>query len=312
MGALTRYCRAGYDSVWIVSSTHEAAEFAAKIMRENALHENPGIRQLMLDGINMDEQKPSLIIVFESDLQAALATSKALNAFKDLHIPVVFGNARDVFFERPNVSQQGISYAGMFQICAAYLQGQKALAGAKLGYAEFGVFDGRTCSLAWQLLNGVIEDYYAFDSFQGILEKAEGEELYYQTGDYYANQQTFELNMRLCGVMPERLHAVPCDFDKDLNGSRLDDVIQTSLAVVHVDCDVYPAALHVLEYVTPHLAEGCILLFDDYDSMWGDPNKGEKRALSEWQANHPEFSVSEYRAYSATGRAFLCYRSSNR
>ena len=47
MGALTRYCRAGYGSVWIVSSTHEAAEFAAKIMRENALHENPGIRQLL-------------------------------------------------------------------------------------------------------------------------------------------------------------------------------------------------------------------------------------------------------------------------
>lgn len=54
------------------------------------------------------------------------------------------------------------------------------------------------------------------------------------------------------------------------------------LVVVYVDCDVYFVVLYVFEYVILYLVEGCILLFDDYDFMWGDFNKGEKCVLVEW------------------------------
>jgi hypothetical protein len=310
MGTLTRYCQTNHQQVWVVSSSALGVEQAKKILRDNQLDTDARLSLLTLESALALTDIPDLIIVFEPKLQLALATSKALNRYKKLEIPVVFGNARDVFFEYPNISQQGISYAGMFQLCAAYIEGQKALAGTPMGYAEFGVFDGRTCSLAWQIFNGFIEDFYAFDSFKGILDKADGEELYYESGDYYANQATFNLNMELCGVEMARMHPLMCDFDRDLIKGIHSTKIKQPLAIVHIDCDVYPAALNVLEFVTPHLAQGCILLFDDYDSMWGDSNKGEKRALTEWRERYPEFIVSEYRSYSATGKAFLCYKTS--
>lgn len=307
MGALTNYCQTDYPSKWIVSRSDKALVLAQRILAENALDKDESIQLKSLCELS-EETLPDLIIVFELALQEALATSKSLNAYKDKSIPVVFGNARDVFFQKPAALEQGISYAGMFQLCSAYLMGQKALKNTRLGYAEFGVFDGRTFSLAWQMLNKELDTFFAFDSFKGILDKAPGEEVYYQTGDYYSNLSTFKLNMSLCGVEHERVRECECDFDSNLENQQNHNVVDIPLAVVHVDCDVYPAALHVLNFVTPHLADGCILLFDDYDSMWGSPDMGEVRALKEWQQAHPEWSVTEYRRYSATGRAFLCYR----
>lgn len=309
MGALTRYCRTAAERKLIVSSAKATLEQARAILSENNLHNDASIRLAWLDSVEIESSpQPSLVIVFERDLQQALHTSKALKPFKDRGIPVVFGNARDIFFTAPDAREQGLSYAGMFKLCQAYLRGQKHYREATLGYAEFGVFDGRTFSLAWHLLNPVLETFHAFDSFQGILDQAPGEDIYYQTGDYYANLATFNLNMQLCGADMARIVTFQGDFDQDLTRPDAHRQIRNPLAVVHVDCDVYPAALNVLEFVTPHLADGSILLFDDFDSMWGASGMGEKRALAEWQQAHPEIEVNEYRRYSATGRAFLCLK----
>jgi len=309
MGALTRYCKSTPDKKLIVSCDAQALAQAKQILADNHLLEEHTLSLWLLSDIaSLIEQHAALVIVFELNLTAALATSKRLKAYKDLGGIVVFGNARDIFFTPVQSAPQGISYAGMFQLCQGYLRGQKYLDSSKLAYAEFGLFDGRTFSLAWHTLNSVVEGYYAFDSFQGILDKAPGEELFYQTGDYYSNQNTFEFNMAMVGMDTKRLTVKPCDFDQELTRESAQQTFSHQLAVVHIDCDVYPAAYNVLVYVAPHLADGAILLFDDYDSMWGDDSLGEKRALKEWTEKNPQFKVSEYRQYSATGRAFLCRR----
>lgn len=309
MGALINYCKTDYDSHCIVSRNPKCIEAASNILVDNMLDKD-SIRLVSLADLPKDFKEPTLLIVFEASLKEALETSKQLNYLKDKGVPVVFGNARDIFFQYPNVTEQGITYAGMFQLCHNYLNGIKKLDTKRLAYAEFGVFDGRTCTLAWQIFGHQLGHFYAFDSFRGILGKAEGEERFYETGDYYANKETFLLNLSMVGASSSDLTVVECDFDSDLKDSSIGGAIQHKYGVVHIDCDVYPAAYNVLNFVTPHLADGAILLFDDYDSMWGDVDKGEKFALAKWSSENPNFIVSEYRRYSATGRAFLCYKKS--
>ncbi|RDV25058.1 hypothetical protein DXV75_10535 [Alteromonas aestuariivivens] len=306
MGALVRYCKTHYEYKWIVSRDASALDFAKQVLYENDFELSDHLQLVYPENVEITFPENSILVVFEHSLNEALQTSKLLNQWKDYGVPVVFGNARNVFFEKPDVSAQGLSYPGMFQLCASYLRGMKQTISQHLAYAEFGVFDGRTCTLAWHLLNETLGHYYAFDSFKGILGKADGEEKFYQTGDYYANQQTFSVNLEICGADLSRFSVVECDFDNVPVLQSKASTINHKLAVVHIDCDVYPAAYNVLNAVTAHLAEGCILLFDDYDSMWGDSSKGEKRALAQWQTENPEWEISEYRRYSATGRAFLC------
>ncbi|MDO6476480.1 class I SAM-dependent methyltransferase [Alteromonas sp. 1_MG-2023] len=308
MGALTRYVSTSYQNKLIVSGDAAALKRAEQILAENNLSGSNGVRLEMLNDIQEVMTPPGLIIVFEMDLQRALETSKQLNHFKDKGIPVVFGNARDIFFTQPDVSQRGLSYAGMFQLCSDFLKGIKQLDSQKLAYGEFGVFDGRTCTLAWQLFQNNLQHFYAFDSFKGILGKAPGEDFFYQTGDYYANKETLLLNFTLAGGEESRLSLVECDFDTSLETPDKHEAVKHQFGIIHIDCDVYPAALHALEFATPHLADNFILLLDDYDSMWGDSSKGEKRALIEWMDIHPEWEVSEFRCYSATGRSFLCHK----
>ena len=308
MGALTRYVNTDFSDKVIVASCDDALRLAKQILVENGLENRPEVELVHFDKLMERRFCPALIIVFESDLQAALATSKKLKDYKDKGIPVVFGNARDVFFTKPDVRRRGISYAGMFQLCDDYINGIKQLDKSNLAYGECGVFDGRTCTLAWQVFSQTLQHFYAFDSFKGILGKAPGEDYFYQTGDYYANKETFLLNFTVAGGQESRLSLVECDFDNSLETPDKHEAVKHQFGVIHIDCDVYPAALHALEFATPHLADNFILLLDDYDSMWGDSSKGEKRALNEWMCKHPEWEVSEFRSYSATGRSFLCHK----
>lgn len=57
----------------------------------------------------------------------------------------------------------------------------------------------------------------------------------------------------------------------------------TRFAVVHIDSDLYSSAKEVLDHLcaTDALANGCMLLFDDWDCNAADPAHGERRAFTE-------------------------------
>lgn len=57
----------------------------------------------------------------------------------------------------------------------------------------------------------------------------------------------------------------------------------TRFAVVHIDSDLYSSAKEVLDHLcaTDALANGCMLLFDDWDCNAADPGHGERRAFAE-------------------------------
>ena len=79
-------------------------------------------------------------------------------------------------------------------------------------------------------------------------------------------------------------------------------------AIVHIDCDLYASARDALELVSPKLQQGTVLLFDDYNCFSADPNQGERRALREFLASHPDIEVESWFSYLFAGQAFLVHK----
>jgi len=70
---------------------------------------------------------------------------------------------------------------------------------------------------------------------------------------------------------------------------------------VRIDCDLYEPARDCLNYLTNRLADGAILVFDDWPHLLG---YGEQLAFEEWrvQASHLEF---EFLFYNTIGHFYL-------
>ena len=75
-------------------------------------------------------------------------------------------------------------------------------------YLEFGVFDGRTMSLAWQTIGRRMNRmrFVGFDSFAGIQDAMPDED--YADFDYYSNIETLNHHMTCVGADPERVLTV--------------------------------------------------------------------------------------------------------
>jgi hypothetical protein len=83
-------------------------------------------------------------------------------------------------------------------------------------------------------------------------------------------------------------------------------VIPASLAFllhipyVRIDCDIYLPALDCLNYLGSRLADGAILVFDDWPRLRG---YGEQRACEEWLPTVPHLEF-EFLFYGAIGHFY--------
>ena len=122
-----------------------------------------------------------LIIVIGKNLAEARELHAQCEAFKHAQIPVVYGNPeRFLFTEAPNWQTADLLMPGMF-----FLADQYAISlPRKRVYAAFGVYDGRSFSLAYHALNAHFDTFYAFDSFAGMVGSREDELRLYPEGSY--------------------------------------------------------------------------------------------------------------------------------
>ncbi len=178
-------------------------------------------------------------------------------------------------------------------------------------YAEFGVWTGRTFVEAWRVAKafpGPFRRFLAFDSFQGLPE-VDGEDATgrFATGEFSADRKNFEARLRRARIPAEQVHIVEGFFDQTLTqeaGAAVDPV-----AIAWVDCDLYSSTVPVLDYLTPRLSQGAVLLFDDWFCFKGDAEKGEAKACAEWLERNPQISLVPWRQYNWASQAFLVRRS---
>ncbi len=129
---------------------------------------------------------------------------------------------------------------------------------------EFGVYRGDTLAFIADRVPG---DVHGFDSFQGLPERwRDG----FEGGAFATKPPTLRApNVQIhTGEFADSLpmwlgtHPLPIGF-------------------AHVDCDLYSSTATVLEHIGPRLADGAVLVFDEFTNYPGWP-EGEFKAFVEW------------------------------
>ncbi len=87
-------------------------------------------------------------------------------------------------------------------------------------------------------------------------------------------------------------------FEKSLLSPEA--LLAEQFCYARIDCDIYQPALDCLHYLGPRLADGAIVVFDDWPHTRGF---GEQRALEEWLPTVPELQF-EFLFYGAIGHFY--------
>lgn len=154
-------------------------------------------------------------------------------------------------------------------------------------YLEFGVFTGRSFSAAYHMARsyGIPMRFFAFDSFEGIpdspSDKLEGFTRH-DKGTFACDLPTFQKNLAKKGIPASEYRTIKGYFADTLTQETKKSLGIDKAAVVMIDSDIYEAAILALDFITDHLQDGTVIIFDEWFSYRGHPDRGERRAFREW------------------------------
>lgn len=185
-------------------------------------------------------------------------------------------------------------------------------------YLEFGVWKGRSFAKAynlwWHLFGrkGFLKDmhFYAFDSFEGLPEITSSEDRQsgeFKKGDYFCSQEDFRNLVTTRGVDMRRVTMIPGWFDQVLNQKTKESLSLKKAAIIWIDCDLYESTVPVLDFITDHIQDGTVVIFDDWFAFRGNPNLGEQKAFREWLQRHPQITATEWQRVNWKSIAFIMH-----
>ena len=184
--------------------------------------------------------------------------------------------------------------------------------GSLLGdYLEFGCAAGASFVHTYQQAAPRMPwmRFLAFDSFQGLPRPegidADGEA---REGLFACDEKTFVGNLREANVDLGRVICVP-GWYRDTLTADVKRTHQLRLAsIVYIDCDLYQSAVEALTFVSDLVETGTVLIFDEWFTAKGDPDRGEPRACAEWLASNPDIALQDWHLFGAYGKSFIVTR----
>ncbi len=160
-------------------------------------------------------------------------------------------------------------------------------------YFEFGVFNGDATINFWigiMAYFGRVPDgwnIHLFDSFEGMPKKVDmrDETLRLEEGDLHSKGEEFVLSRLNSVSIPEsKINIIKGYYDESLTPLLRDEYLKKGIKAhfVNIDCDYYSSTIAVLRWIEPLLENGSIIYFDDIDLYYKNPNKGELKAIAEF------------------------------
>lgn len=147
---------------------------------------------------------------------------------------------------------------------------------------------------------GVIRDYWGFDSFQGFPNPSKEDQHSIKLGlkkGYFRSHwcKTQEDAIRriaeFCNYPQKHLHFGEGYFSTELFIQQYD---QSSVALLHLDCDLYQSYTVGLNFFYDYVADGAIIAFDEYlDPLNLREWPGAAKAIDEWLQT-TEYSKSDF------------------
>lgn len=184
-------------------------------------------------------------------------------------------------------------------------------------YLEFGCHSGRSFTRAHGLyraergrvgreltrgdreaFDAAAPRFFAFDSFEGLPEAANADHHPYlpghwKAGGFATSKDDFSETLRRAGIPLDDVVIVAGWYEKTLTEHTKKSHGLKAASIVHIDCDYYESSLAALNFVSDLILDGTVVIFDDYNYFRGAPDLGERRAFSEWLAQHPEVAATE-------------------
>ncbi|MCX7747699.1 MAG: class I SAM-dependent methyltransferase [Clostridia bacterium] len=180
-------------------------------------------------------------------------------------------------------------------------------------YLEFGCFGGYTMTWAYKAakrcdMNKI--KFYGFDSFEGLpdIKGVDADIPEFKKGEFSSSEKEFYKDLRRGGVDISRVTTIAGWYDKVLTEELRSKLPLKEAAVVLVDCDLYISTVPVLEFISPYLVEGTVILFDDWHCFKSSPEHGEQKAVREWLERHKDIKLSPYLPFEAFGQSFIVHR----
>jgi hypothetical protein len=179
-------------------------------------------------------------------------------------------------------------------------------------YVEFGSWGGQTLRLAHEALQGwgdlgTPRHLWAFDSFQGLPQPEDPRDVHPGWtfgGDGPGGIENFYKDCDGHGVPRDAYTAIEGYYADSLPPLG-DDQPPTDIALALLDCNLYSSTVTALEVLAPRLKHGMILAVDDY-YLWSSTEvSGERAALREFEATHPQWHLHRYRDIAYGGVAFV-------
>lgn len=148
--------------------------------------------------------------------------------------------------------------------------------------AEVGVFRGLGSYLICDTQQTMKLDrtHWIFDSFAGLSSPETSDGEYWKQGD---------LSIGLAEVRENLSDFPDIEYRQGFIPECFKDVTATAFAFVHIDVDLLQPTLDSLEYFYPQVADGGIMLFDDYGSTICP---GATKCIDEFFADKPEKPIS--------------------
>lgn len=180
-------------------------------------------------------------------------------------------------------------------------------------YFEFGVASGRSAVSA--IRAAALYDWKAparfhlFDSFQGLpaLGEVDAGSEQFKEGDFAHSRESVIAHLERRGVWdPSRIALYEGWFADTLDARLQASFPPGSAAIVHIDCDLYESTRDVLNFVTPLLQPGTLMLLDDWNCFRGSNTAGERRAVREWIGRDDvPWELEHYVSYGWHGAGFV-------
>jgi O-methyltransferase len=184
-------------------------------------------------------------------------------------------------------------------------------------YFEFGVHRARTFTMVMGLDDfyasnmgetaggltpksggGFMDNYFAFDSFEGWPQTSTSPALHPPGGAKTDSDEFIKL-LTAYGQSTKRVELVEGFYDRSLTKSLAKKFVKENVkaSLVTVDCNLYESYKAVLAWVEQFMQPGTVLYLDDFNTHRAQPNQGPKRAWNEFI----EFSKFKFEPFLPVG-----------
>jgi hypothetical protein len=180
-------------------------------------------------------------------------------------------------------------------------------------YLEFGVYSGNSFTAAYHFarMNNLAEmRFYAFDSFKGMPHTREhdvGASTQHGQGGYACSRAQFEKIIFGGGMDSRRVEILEGWYDEILTAELKEKLPIDIAAVISADCGLYESTSTVLEFIDDYVQDGTILIFGDWFSFRGSPDRGQRRAFAEWLAARPAVTATEFHKFGWHGMSYILH-----